>query len=162
MSGFLDNLRTKVISSVYKQTPEEFGVKNIDDKIALGVLLWIVAEADSRFLPQEQEKIEEILTSRCKILKDEVSCVMETIKLAAQERIDLYRFTSEVSKDLPYQEKQSIIGILFRVACSDKELDDPEIEVIRKISDLFGLSHGDFIEAKINIKKELGLKTPVE
>jgi uncharacterized tellurite resistance protein B-like protein len=55
--------------------------------------------------------------------------------------------------------KISILENLFRVACSDKELDDKELETIRKIANLFRLSHRDFIKAKIKVKKEFGLDT---
>jgi len=155
MAGFLDGFRQKVISSVWKETPVE--TKAIDDKIALGVLLWVVAEADDKFLPAEVEKIKEILLSYCEIPKSDLPYIMSSIKEAAEARIDLYRFTHEVSEDLDYQTKISIIENLFRVACSDKDLDNYELEAIRKISGLFHISHKDFINAKIKVKKEFGL-----
>ena len=72
-------------------------VKDIDDKIALGVLLWVVAEADEKFLAHEDEKIKEILILHSKIPEEEISTVLASIKEAARERIDLYRFTREVN-----------------------------------------------------------------
>ena len=57
MPGFLDKFRNRIIANVHKQ-PED--AKAVDDKIALGVLLWVVAKADDKFLPQEEEKIKEI------------------------------------------------------------------------------------------------------
>ena len=157
MAGFLDEFRTKVLAPLSKEKVVE--PKEIDDKIALGVLLWVVAEADEKFLPEEEKKMKEILTSYAKISKEDMPYVMGSVKEAARERIDLYRFTSEVSKNLDYQMKISILENLFRVACSDKELDDKELEIIRKIANLFRLSHRDFIDAKIKIKKEFGLAT---
>ena len=157
MAGFLDEFRTKVLAPLSKEKAVE--PKEIDDKIALGVLLWVVAEADEKFLPEEEKKMKEILTSYAKISEEDMSYVMGSIKEAARERIDLYQFTNEVSKDLDYQMKISILENLFRVACSDKELDDKELETIRKIANLFRLSHRDFINAKIKIKKESGLAT---
>ena len=158
MAGFLDKFRKNVISSVWKGE-EEPKVKDIDDKIALGVLLWVVAEADEKFLSHEDEKIKEILILHSKIPEEEISTVLASIKEAARERIDLYRFTREMNTDLPYNARISIIETLFRVACCDKELDHKEIEVIRKISGLFRVTHRDFINAKITIKKEFGLET---
>ena len=157
MAGFLDQFRRNVISSVWRDKPDEPKVKDIDDKIALGVLLWVVAEADNKFLPEEESKIKEILLSHSKTSNEDMSIVLASIQEAARERIDLYRFTREVSKNLPYEIKIKILEDLFRVACSDRELDDSELETIRKISGLFGVSHKDFIDAKIRIKKEFGL-----
>ena len=158
MAGFLDKFRNNVVSSVWKDKRDEPKIKDINDKIALGVLLWIVAEADEKFLAKEDEKIKEILTtSHSKISEEEVETVLASIKEAARERIDLHRFTREVSNDLPYEVRISIIETLFRVACCDEELDHKEMETIRKISGLFHIAHKDFINAKISIKKEFGL-----
>ncbi len=158
MAGFLDKFRNNVVSSVWKDKRDEPKVIDIDDKIALGVLLWIVAEADEKFLAKEDEKIKEILTtSHSKISEEEIETVLASIKEAARERVDLHRFTREVSNDLPYEVRISIIETLFRVACCDEELDHKEMETIRKISGLFHIAHKDFINAKITIKKEFGL-----
>ena len=157
MAGFLDKFRSNVITSVWRDKDDIPAVKDIDDKIALGALLWVVAEADDKFLAKEDEKIKEILTLYSKIPEDEMATVMASIKEAARERIDLHRFTREVGKNLSYDVRKSVIETLFRVACCDKELDHNEIETIRKISGLFHIAHKDFINAKITIKKEFGL-----
>lgn len=159
MGGILDRFRKKVISSVWRDVPSETCLKEIDDKLALGVLLWAVAEADEKFLPQEKEEIKEILKRYGKVSEEDIPVVLASVQEAAEQRIDLYRFTSEVSENLVYSVRISIIEELFRVACVDKDLDDKELEVIRKISDLFSVSHKDFIEAKIKVKKEFGLDT---
>jgi len=159
MAGFLDQFRKNVISSVWKDKADEPKVKDIDDKIALGVLLWVTAEADEKFLPEEEEKIKEVLISHSKISNGDIPTVLASIKEAAKERIDLYRFTREISENLPRDIKISIIENLFRVACVDKDLDDNELETIRKISNLFKIEHTDFIDAKIRIKKEFSLDT---
>ena len=84
---------------------------------------------------------------------------MASVELAAHQRIDLHAFTREISKDLPYAIRLSILKELFRLACSDQDLDEKELEAIRAISGLFHIAHRDFIELKITIKKEFGLET---
>jgi uncharacterized tellurite resistance protein B-like protein len=159
MAGFLDKFRSNVVSSVWKDKKDVPKVKDIDDKIALGVLLWVVAEADDKFLAKEDEKIREILTTHSKISEEEIETVLASIKEAARERIGLHRFTREVKADLPYEVRVSIIETLFHVACCDEELDHKEMETIRKISGLFHIAHKDFIKAKIKAKKEFGIDT---
>jgi len=158
MAGFLDKFRKDVISSVWNDEINEPKAKDIDDKIALGVLLWVVANADNKFLSQEENRIKEILASHSKIPKEDIPIVLSSIREADKERIDLYAFTHEVSENLSHAIKILIIEELFRVACVDKELDNSELEVIRKISGLFHVEHKDFINAKIKIKKEFDLK----
>lgn len=159
MGGFLDRFRKEIISSVWREEKEHSQVKDIDDKVALGVLLWVVAEADEKFLPEEEKKIKEILTSYTEISDEDLPVVLASIREANRERIDLYHFTHQIGKNLPYKVRVSIIENLFRVACADKDLDVNEVETIRKISGLLRLTHKDFIDTKIKIKKEFGLDT---
>ncbi len=159
MAGFLDNFRKSIISSLYRGNEDSYEDKDINDRIALGVLLWVVAEADGKFLPQEETKIREVLKENIAISDQDLHLVLASVEKAAKERIDLYTFTNEVSKNLDYAIRATIVEDLFRVACSDKYLDNSELEAIREISNLFHLSHKDFIEAKIKVKKEFGLDT---
>jgi len=64
-----------------------------------------------------------------------------------------------IGKKLLYQSKIKLIEILFSVACVDRELDIKELEAIRKIANLFNVSHKDFIDAKIKVKQAFELKT---
>ena len=159
MAGFLDQFRKKVSPSVWQEPGSVPKQGEGDDRIALGVLLWVVAEADGKFLPEENEKIRDILEKFCHLADEDLLCIMKSIEIAAQERIDLYAFTSEVSKDLSYSAKVEIVENLFRVACADRDLDNAEHEMIRKIAGLLKLDHQEFISAKIKIKKEFGLDT---
>ena len=59
MSGIFDQFREKVFHSVWKGKGKEPQAVAVDDKIALGVLLWEVAQADNKFLPEEKQKIKE-------------------------------------------------------------------------------------------------------
>ena len=159
MAGFLDTFRTRVTSSLRENVSHKPDNSYIDYKIALGVLLQMVADADDKFLSEEQGQIESILTQNSAVDRQDIPVILESIKQAKEESIDLYRFTSEVKKNISYEKKTLIVRFLFKVACIDKELDNKELEIIRKISDLVGISHSDFIKTKIEIKKEYGLKT---
>lgn len=158
MSGIFDRFREKVIHSVWKESvPPEKSAVEVDDKIALGVLLWVVAEADSKFLSEEKDAIKDVLKKYSHVSEEDLPVVLESIAIAAQERIDLYTFTQEVLQDLPLSVKKDIVETLFRVACVDQDLSHEEEEMIRKISGLFRLDHKDFIDAKLKVKKEFGI-----
>ncbi len=160
MAGFLDKFRKKVVASVWKDKPDQRKITNIDDKIALGVLMRAVAEADDKFLPAEEEQIRKVLNSFSRIPPSEIPLVLAAVRQAAEERVDLQAFTRELKQDLPYEARKSIVEELFRIACADKELDSVETETIRKIAGLFHVSHKDFIDAKLKVKEEFGLRQP--
>lgn len=157
MLGIFNSLRKKVVDAVSEGDTDVSDEKKVDNLISLGVLLWAVAEADDKFLPEEEESIAEILKTYGHIRKEDMSIVLRAIEEASLERVDFYKFTSEVSKDLEYDAKVEIIEDLFRVACSDKDLDNEEYEMIRKISGLLKVEHKEFIDAKMRVKKEFGI-----
>ncbi|MFC1510128.1 TerB family tellurite resistance protein [Candidatus Omnitrophota bacterium] len=157
MAGFLDRFRKEVVRSVWAEGDPKGDALQVDDKIALGVLLWVVAEADGEFLDAELDKIKETLTGACHLTADELAVVLSAVALAAKERIDLFTFTHEVSEDLGRPKKIEILEHLFRVACADQNLDESENSMIRKISGLFRLDHKEYIDAKLKVKSECGL-----
>ncbi|MCK5014062.1 MAG: TerB family tellurite resistance protein [Candidatus Omnitrophica bacterium] len=152
------------MSMVYPQGHEDARERpqsndTIDNLIALGVLLWVVAQADEKFLPEEKTKIEDVLSSYGEISEEDMPVVLRAVEEASISRIDLYAFTSEIGKNLTFKAKIGIIENLFRVACIDQDLDHEELEAIRKISGLLRIDHKDFIDVKIKVKKEFGLDT---
>lgn len=157
--GIFDDFKEKILSSVNVAEETQQDDHKVDDLIALGVLLWEVADADDQFLPKETDKIEEILREHNEISQEDMPIVLRAIEEASVMKIDLFSFTKDVSGGIERKDKIYIVENLFRVACVDHDLDNTELETIRKISGLFGLDHQEFIECKIKVKKEYGMDT---
>jgi uncharacterized tellurite resistance protein B-like protein len=151
MNGLIGKFRRKIISTVWKGGRRRPKGKGIDDKIALGVLIWgvgVVACADGTFSPQEEKKIRQILDARAKITKRDYAIVLAAIKQAGAAKINLYRFVREMNKDLTYASKVAILEDLFRIACADKRLHNKERDVIADIAKLLHISREEFIDIK--------------
>lgn len=157
--GIFNQFKDKIIKRPTDGVENVEDSREVDNLIALGVLLWVVAEADDKFLPEESEHIKKILKTYGEITNEDMPIVLRAIKEAAIDRIDIHKFTHEVKSNLTYENKVVIVENLFRVACSDGELADEEHEAIRQMSGLLGLEHREFIESKIKVKKEFGLNT---
>ncbi len=162
--GIFEKFRQKIISSVEPQEQEDSEAKSqtkdtVDNLISLGVLLWEVAQADDKFLPEEEVEIGEVLKKYGHVTDEDMPIVLRAIKEASIARIDLHTFTKEVGQNLAFDVKISILENLFRIACIDQDLDNEELEMIRKISGLLRIEHKNFIDIKIRIKKEFGLDT---
>lgn len=157
---FLSKFRKLVMESVSKRRRNKPDTKNLDDKIALGVLIWFlgaVAQADNKFVPEEEDKIREILLSCVKIARRDLPIVLAAIKQASLQRISFDKFVLQAGRNLPYGAKIYIIESLFRVACVDRNLDKNELEIIGKIADLFKLTYRDFLDIRARIEREFGL-----
>jgi len=157
MVEFVEQFKEKLLSEISKDSIK-LNDKELNNAIALGVLLWVVAETDKKFLPEEKDKIKEALNSHARISKEHIPAVIATVEQAAEERIDIWSFT-HLFRNLPSDDKIPIIENLFRVACADKDLAFDETEMIRKMAKLMDITHTHFIDAKIKVKKELGLDT---
>ena len=71
------------------------------------------------------------------------------------ESTSLYEYTRLINDLCDYQDKLKLISNLWVIAFADNQLDKYEEHLIRKISDLLHVSHSDFIQEKIKIKKAL-------
>jgi len=161
MPEFFNRFRKSIISSLLrrgkKRKPE---ARNLDNKIALGVLLWgmgAVAGAEGEFFPEETKKIKEILLTCSKVSKQDFPIVLTAMRQAAMEKINVYRIARGLNKKLTYQDKTLIITNLFRVAYADGRLGRDEFKVIRRIAVLFRLVRGDMIDARQKAKREMSL-----
>lgn len=154
--NILNNIKETILGKEAIEFKEDNSI--VDKSIALGVLLYFVALSDAKFLPQEEKEIKDLLLKQKTVAEDNLSYVLAGIKEARDKSIDMYTFTHQLADGVSYNDKISILENLFRVACVDLDLDNSELEIIRKISGLFNISHKDFIETKIRVKKEFGLK----
>lgn len=150
MGGLLERLRKLVVPAVAHQgATTQPAAAAFDEKIALGVLLWIVAEADGRFLDEERAQIKQVLSAHGGVGEADLAVVMAAVEQAAADRIDMYAFTREVAQDLSPASRVEIVRHLYRVACADRTLVHDEVEVIRKISNLMRVGHQEMIAAKL-------------
>lgn len=156
MTGWLKKVREGVLATV-TGSATTVGSAAADEKIALGVLLWVVAEADGTFLDTEKALIRQVLAEQGDVGPDDLAIVLASVEQAARERIDLYGFAREVAEGLDAAQRAEIVRQLYRVACADGALDHAEIEAIRQISGLLRVNHPDFIQAKLAAKDEFGL-----
>jgi uncharacterized tellurite resistance protein B-like protein len=157
MTGWLEKLRGALAPAGATRGDEAVAS---DEPIALGVLLWSVAEADGRLLDAEKALIGQVLTDERGMAPSDAARVLAAVELAARERIDLYSFAREVADGLPAEARARIVRQLYRVACADGHLDGAETEAVRLVSTLLRVPHDAFIAAKLAAKDEFGVRTP--
>lgn len=156
MSGWLERLRSLLVPAT-ESAKGPGGGSATDEKIALGVLLWSVAEADGRLLDAEKALIGQVLAGGDPSNPADVALVLASVEQAARERIDLYSFAHEAAEGLDATARAAIVRQLYRVACADGELDLAEVETIRLIAGLLQVPHKAFIEAKLAAKAEFSI-----
>lgn len=144
--GILQQL-TKLVSG-----PSQSEAPAVTYRVALGALLALVARADSQVSDQERAAKKKILAERGFTDAEEQRQILDAGRQALESRLDWHGFTREIAKTFPYPERVRLVFDLFRVAWADRELDNEEVETIRKLAALMWVEHKDFIQAKLDAK----------
>lgn len=126
-------------------------------QLATAALLIEMMRADSEIDEEEKDAVTKIIRSKFTLSDNEIA---ELIKLAEEEifkATGYFEFTSMINKGFSYEEKVKVVEHLWEVAFSDMSLDKHEEYMVRKIAGLIYVSHKDFINAKLRVKKKITL-----
>ncbi len=145
--GILDRLSTLITAK-----PQTTPTPDLTARLVLGALLSIVAKADGKVTPAEEDAKRAILQRRGYKTKEEQDEIFKSVRQVLSEGLDWESFTREINQTCDYSERVKIIQDLFALAWADHELSHQELEAIRKIAGLMWIDHKDFINAKLSTK----------
>jgi uncharacterized tellurite resistance protein B-like protein len=122
-------------------------------QIATAALLMEMMRADANVSEVEQRTIINALRSKFKLTEDEINTMLKLAEDEIWKSTGYFEFTSLINKGFTYEQKLKVVEHLWEVAFSDASLDKHEEYMVRKIADLIYVSHKDFIEAKLRMRK---------
>ena len=117
-------------------------------RLACAALLIEVAIVDDEFDPDELACLQQVLEQSFAIPAQESAEFIALAQHKCSESTSMYQFTQLVNEHCSYDDKLDLIVGMWRIAYADGDLDKYEEYVIRKVSDLIHVAHGDFIRAK--------------
>ena len=127
-------------------------------KVATTVLFLEMAYIDFNLAFEEEEQI---LSTLVELFELEPDQVQELIEIAREERdnkTDLWTFAGLIKANFSHEQKIDVLEKLWVLIFVDGKVDKFENRLIRKISTLLGLEHGEMIAAKIKVKKTLNIE----
>jgi uncharacterized tellurite resistance protein B-like protein len=127
-------------------------------RLATAALLIEMMRADTEISEEEKTTIKKIIRSKSGLSDKKIA---DLIKLAEEEifkATGYFEFTSLINKGFSYEKKVHVIEHLWEVAFADTTLDKYEEHMVRKIAGLLYVSHKDFINAKLRVKKKLSMQ----
>ncbi len=134
-------------------TPEEVSEHSL--QIATAALLIEMMRADSQISEDEKISIKKSIKSKFELTVEEIDALIHLAEEKIWEATGYFEFTSLMNKGFSQQQKIKVIEHLWEVAYADSILDKHEEYMVRKIADLIYVSHKDFIEAKLRVKRNL-------
>ena len=120
--------------------PEPKNLAPEDARIAISALLVRVAQSDNDYSPKEIEKIDKVLKARYGLKQSEAFALRAEGELLEKEAPDTVRFTRAIKDAVPYEERVSVIEVLWQIALADGERDVEEDALLRLVSKLLGIT----------------------
>ncbi len=121
-------------------------------QVATGALLIEMMRTDVDCTEGEREVVVTALRNKFELTPEETHDLVELAEAEAEEAIDHYQFTTLIKTGFSPEQKRKVVEYLWAVAYADENVDKHEEYLVRKIANLIGVSHKDFIEAKLRVR----------
>lgn len=121
-------------------------------QVATGALLIEMMRTDVEATEGERAVVLAALRNKFDLTEEETHDLVELAEAEADDAIDHYQFTSLIKTGFSPEQKRRVVEHLWAVAYADENADKHEEYLIRKIANLIGVSHKEFIEAKLRVR----------
>ena len=130
-------------------------------QLATATLLMEVARADNRITESERQDVWRLIEKHYALSPEKTLDIASSAERGSQHATSLYPFTRLINSACSPEEKVRIIGMLWRVTCSDGHVDKYEEYLVRKIADLLYVPHRDYIRMKLEAVDGQAAEGPV-
>jgi uncharacterized tellurite resistance protein B-like protein len=150
-----DFLRNRIYFGVRQrlklQPDAELGISDDEARrLALaGGLLAYIAAVDKQIAENERETIEQVLQKSWGISVTASALVAEVALSEAARSIDFFQLTNEFRTTAPREQRLRFLDAAFAVAAADGIVSSEESAEISRIAQSIGLTHGEFVAAKV-------------
>ncbi len=141
MSEWFNTL--KAIVNRHDQQPEPETLAR-----AAAVVLLELAAADDEQDESELAVIRQAIRHHFELGEQAADELIEEAAHLRTRTVSLHRFTQDLRTGLPRQTRDDLVGWLWRVAWADGRLDRHEEHLVRRVADLIGVPHDEFIRRK--------------
>lgn len=117
-------------------------------QLAACALFLELAHADDEFSDDERRHLEEVLGRHFGLDQSTVAALIEAADAERQQAVDLYQFTSLITRHYDEGQRMVLAEIMWRLVFADGELSKHEQYLMRKLSSLLELRPGYLAEAR--------------
>ena len=150
----------QLIKNTFVPSDEGISPDQLDRKlkVATTVLFLEMAYIDFNLALEEEEQILNTLVELFELKPDQVQELIEIAREERDNKTDLWAFAGLIKANFSHEQKIVVLEKLWVLIFADGKVDKFEDRLIRKISTLLGLEHGEMIAAKIKVKKTLNIE----
>ena len=121
---------------------------------AAAALLLEMAVTDDGGERVELDVVHQAMGTAFGIEPAELEALVEQAHEARKQSVSMHDFTRELRLGLEPDQRAELVEWLWRVAFADARLDKHEEHMVRRVADLLGVSHGEFIRRKLLVKAQ--------
>ncbi len=115
---------------------------------AAAVVLLEVAAVDDNMSSAELDVVHQAVHRAFGLSQNEVEELLEEAHQLREDAVSLHDFTRSLRTGLERDQRDALIGWLWKVALADGRLDRFEEQLMRRLADLLGVPHEEFIRRK--------------
>jgi len=116
---------------------------------AAAALLMEVARTDGEVDQREQQLLVKAVRERWHLEAEEMDEIVAELDQRLDNATDLFEFTIPLRQRWDPETRVRLIYDMWAIAAADGDADSHEEQLIRRVSELLYVSHGDFIRAKL-------------
>ena len=139
---------------------EENGAGGESLQTATAVLFLELAYADFELTPDEEGKMRNSLKSFFQMDDEALDNLLTMARAKREQRNDIWLFTDMIKRNWSRDTKLKVLKMLWQLVYADGHMDMREEALMRKLTSLLGLSHGDMIMARRAAREEEGQDPP--
>ena len=115
---------------------------------AAAVLLLEMSATDAGGDAEERGVIEHAIRDHFNLTEDELGALLGEAGRLQDESVSLHDYTHRLRTEMSPEQRSELVGWLWRVAWADGELGRHEEHLVRRLADLLGVPHREFIRRK--------------
>ncbi|MEG3190865.1 MULTISPECIES: TerB family tellurite resistance protein [Novilysobacter] len=119
---------------------------------AAAALLLEMAVTDDGGERIELDVVHQAMRAAFGINPAELQALLDQAHDARKQSVSMYDFTRELRVGLAPEQRAELVEWLWRVAFADARLATDEEHMVRRVADLLGVSHSEFIRRKLVVK----------
>lgn len=116
---------------------------------AAAALLMEVARTDGTVDERERNQLVRAVREHWRLDEQEMQDIVGELRDRVEAATDLFEFTRPLRESWDPETRTRLIYDMWMLAAADGHADVHEEQLIRRVSDLLYVSHGDFIRAKL-------------
>jgi len=145
----------KIKSILSLSSPKVEKEQKVDISLAVSALMVEIMHSDGKLEASEHDEMLKAIKNRFDLTDDGIESLVVKANEASSTATDFHQFTSLIKDNYSTEQRISFLTDLWQIAMADGHVDSYEEHLIRRIANLIGVYHGEFIQAKIQARENI-------